>query len=660
MVNLIKSPSSNYHSPTTKIVLITPAALEDEVWNSEDDRGERTDEIMKLYADACVDVANEANVPVVNIWQLIHDKLGKKKVVSNSNNSGGDDGEIFTLKDFLYDGLHFAGHGCDTLFDGLMKVIRENYPELDPDNIPLILPAWDEMDPNKSLAALSVVYSHSQNLFKQTLPYYTYNMIGFDGVRCFFVLSAFLLTFRGMLEWEAYLEKRNIPKEEDAVKKQFGNLEYQNVRNNDNEENEESTGSNSSIPLLDDDDESGNNKEYHETIIGLNSKTTKNLSAREGISSTLYDYLPAVKIWAKFFLRRFLRVYPPYSILLVLIAYNKLIGESYFNIVTPDNLISHLTLTESEFIFWSIPPEMKFYLFIPVIIIGYVGLGHLGKKLIKITNYNEKKGEFIGRFIALSIIVFARTIIALTLGDRNPLWLEGTAHYFLAGSLGAILYREAVRLNLLPKSEEEEKKDDNNDEENAYKIPKKPKNKKDLLVSLVYNYFYQKIPTLHTALRNMFDLSCYIMFIIILCTMPRLSSKVLGYSYNLQLEINAGGLLYAALILLGLLSRNESFVKLLSWNYFCFCGKISFSIYLLHPIAFNLVNNYISNYLTFIGNVETLKDVDQSDEVEKYNDMFDSVMLSFLVTTVLAWFYHKFVELPFMNLANSIARKWLK
>ncbi|CAH1766497.1 393_t:CDS:2 [Entrophospora sp. SA101] len=472
------------------------------------------------------------------------------------------------------------------------------------------------------LAALSVVYSHSQNLFKQTLPYYTYNMIGFDGVRCFFVLSAFLLTFRGMLEWEAYLEKRNIPKEEEVAKKQLGNLEYRNVS-------------------------------------GLDSKTIKNLSARKGISSILYDNLPAIKIWAKFFLRRFMRVYPPYAILLILIAYNQLIGESYYNIVTPDNLISHLTLAESEFIFWSIPPEMKFYLFIPVIIIGYVGLGHLGKKLMKITAY-EEKGELIGRVIAFSIIVFARTIIAFTLDDRNPLWLEGTAHYFLAGSLGAILYREAIRLNLLPKSEEEEKKDDNNDEENIYKIQKKPKNKKDLLMSLVYNYFYQKIPTFHTALRNMFDLSCYIMFIIILCTMPRLSSKVLGYSNDLRLEINAGGLLYAALILLGLLSRNESFVKLLSWNYFCFCGKISFSIYLLHPIAFNLVNNYINEYLTFIGNVETLKDVDQSDPIEKNNDMFDSVMLTFLVTIILAWFYHKFIELPFMNLANAIARKWLK
>ncbi|CAJ0764869.1 6908_t:CDS:2 [Entrophospora sp. SA101] len=438
------------------------------------------------------------------------------------------------------------------------------------------------LDGLRGLAALSVVYSHSQNLFKQTLPYYTYNMIGYDGVRCFFVLSAFLLTFRGMLEWEAYLEKRNIPKEEEVAKKQLGNLEYRNVS-------------------------------------GLDSKTIKNLSARKGISSILYDNLPAIKIWAKFFLRRFMRVYPPYAILLILIAYNQLI----------------------------------------VIIIGYVGLGHLGKKLMKITAY-EEKGELIGRVIAFSIIVFARTIIAFTLDDRNPLWLEGTAHYFLAGSLGAILYREAIRLNLLPKSEEEEKKDDNNDEENIYKIQKKPKNKKDLLMSLVYNYFYQKIPTFHTALRNMFDLSCYIMFIIILCTMPRLSSKVLGYSNDLRLEINAGGLLYAALILLGLLSRNESFVKLLSWNYFCFCGKISFSIYLLHPIAFNLVNNYINEYLTFIGNVETLKDVDQSDPIEKNNDMFDSVMLTFLVTIILAWFYHKFIELPFMNLANAIARKWLK
>src|SRR3954452_4800532 len=94
------------------------------------------------------------------------------------------------------------------------------------------------LDGLRGLAALSVVYSHSQNLFKQTLPYYTYNMIGYDGVRCFFVLSAFLLTFRGILEWEAYLEKRNIPKEEEVAKKQLGNLEYRNVSGNDNEENE--------------------------------------------------------------------------------------------------------------------------------------------------------------------------------------------------------------------------------------------------------------------------------------------------------------------------------------------------------------------------------------------------------------------------------------
>ncbi|CAJ0644247.1 6285_t:CDS:2 [Entrophospora sp. SA101] len=399
-----------------------------------------------------------------------------------------------------------------------------------------------------SLAALSVVYSHSQIHFKETLPYNTYNLIGYDGVRCFFVLSAFLLTFRGILEWETYLEKRDTLKD-----KKPGNIEHQNVNNNDNVDDEENTASNLSITLHLDNGVNNDNEKYNETTRELDSNI-KLVSKRKGIFSKLYedDNLTAIKIWTKFFLRRFMRVYPPYAILLISIAYNQFLGESFFHYITPDNLIPHLVLKEAQFNFWSIPPEMQ------------------------INGYNEKKGGLIGRVIAFSIILFARTVIAFTLDNRNPLWLEGTAHYFLGGSL---------------------------------------------------------------------------------------SSKILGYEYDLKvlrLETNAGGLLYTALILLGLLSRNESFVELLSWNYFCFCGKISFSIYLLHPIAFNLVNNYFNEYLTFIGNVETLKDVDQSDQIEKNNDMFDSVMLSYLVTIILSWFYHKLVESPFMNLANAIARKWLK
>lgn len=86
----------------------------------------------------------------------------------------------------------------------------------------------------------------------------------------------------------------------------------------------------------------------------------KNSPAKEGRFSTLYnDNLPAIKIWAKFFLRRFMRVYPPYAILLILIAYNQFLGDSYLQHLNTGNLVSHLTLSQGEFIFWSIPPEMK-------------------------------------------------------------------------------------------------------------------------------------------------------------------------------------------------------------------------------------------------------------------------------------------------------------
>ncbi|CAG8543500.1 8436_t:CDS:2, partial [Dentiscutata erythropus] len=127
------------------------------------------------------------------------------------------------------------------------------------------------------------------------------------------------------------------------------------------------------------------------------------------------------------------------------------------------------------------------------------------------------------------------------------------------------------------------------------------------------------------------------------------TSKVFGMPKNLLIEIYTGGFLYAFLILAGLLSRTSSFVNACSWNLLCFSGKISFSIYLLHPIGLTIVNNYA----TTIGVQGAAR---ETEDDEKVNDILDAVMLSVVVTIAISWCFNKAIERPIMNFTNYITK----
>ncbi|CAG8488281.1 14266_t:CDS:2 [Dentiscutata erythropus] len=196
------------------------------------------------------------------------------------------------------------------------------------------------LDGIRGVAALCVVYEHSQRLFNQSLPFTTFDYVGYLGVRCFFVLSAFLLTFRSMLDWERYHE--NIEVEKHIGTDARSRCAYE-----------------SKIDL-----------EMYLTDVPLLSKTTENSSTKTkyNISYKFLSYIQskiwikhqiAIKLWLKFFLRRFMRVYPPYAILLFIIAYNDFVNKSYHGRIDTSNLISHLYLHKANFIFWTIPTEMK-------------------------------------------------------------------------------------------------------------------------------------------------------------------------------------------------------------------------------------------------------------------------------------------------------------
>ena len=146
MIQAVRSPSSERHSPWTRIILLTPPPIQVDRWAehlAERDppkEMDRTWENTKAYADAVKQVAEAQKVPVVDAWSAIWTAAGE---------------ELAGLTRFLSDGLHLTKEGYEvstvigqTLFDRvqivyneLIQVIGKEYPELHYDKLPQILPA---------------------------------------------------------------------------------------------------------------------------------------------------------------------------------------------------------------------------------------------------------------------------------------------------------------------------------------------------------------------------------------------------------------------------------------------------------------------------------------------------------------------------------------
>ncbi|RIB00250.1 hypothetical protein C2G38_2130223, partial [Gigaspora rosea] len=388
------------------------------------------------------------------------------------------------------------------------------------------------LDGIRGVAALCVIYEHSQRFYNQSLPFTTFNYVGYLGVRCFFVLSAFLLTFRSMLDWERYHENIEDEKYIDT-----------NARNRCVFESKIDLEADlPDVPLL-------------SKMTEISSKKTNYIIFYKFLfyirSIIWIKHKIAIKLWLKFFLRRFMRVYPPYAILLPIIAYNNFIKRAYHERINPSNLVSHLFLQEAKFTFWTIPPEMKYYLCIPIIVIGYVELARFGAYLTNYLYGRPKIGAWISRILCNIILMIIRTELLSLYGNYHNRYLTTNAHIFLVGSICSIWYREIIRLGLLPMSSKEEKvlvnKSNNLNEITHTNL--------NFMKLIIY-----KLPIYHQLIRSFFDLGCYITLFIIFCTFPHLSEKILGMphvryeSYEVKLENSFGGFLYAILILLGLLS----------------------------------------------------------------------------------------------------------
>lgn len=78
------------------------------------------------------------------------------------------------------------------------------------------------------------------------------------------------------------------------------------------------------------------------------------------------------KTLSTYFTRRFLRIYPLYCCCLGFYLAINLAGYGHLTIpMTPDEILGHLLLKQGNEVLWSIPPEFKFYIALPLVVFSW-------------------------------------------------------------------------------------------------------------------------------------------------------------------------------------------------------------------------------------------------------------------------------------------------
>lgn len=121
-----------------KPILVGPALPDQDAWGKHmpeavENNYIRDIEGFKTYSNALDTIAQEENIPFVNLHQAFIEKGGKN------------------WKALLCDGLHFSGAGYQIFYDELLKAIEISYPEYSHDRLPMKYPPWRDTFANPDL-----------------------------------------------------------------------------------------------------------------------------------------------------------------------------------------------------------------------------------------------------------------------------------------------------------------------------------------------------------------------------------------------------------------------------------------------------------------------------------------------------------------------------
>lgn len=102
----------------------------------------RTAPHTAAYAEVSRRVGKELNLPVLDLWQIVMKEAGLKEGEPLPGSRDAEPNE--TLARLLHDGLHATPEGYQLIHRELTKLIADKLPEHVPENIPFVLPRWDD------------------------------------------------------------------------------------------------------------------------------------------------------------------------------------------------------------------------------------------------------------------------------------------------------------------------------------------------------------------------------------------------------------------------------------------------------------------------------------------------------------------------------------
>jgi peptidoglycan/LPS O-acetylase OafA/YrhL len=357
----------------------------------------------------------------------------------------------------------------------------------------------------------------------------------------------------------------------------------------------------------------------------------------------------------KYTIRRFFRIYPAYFTTCLFIASNDITRAGYE--WGSDSLLGqHLLLRHTKHNLWTVPVEVSFYFLLPILMIVYFFLSRVDLGYLLCGRGSRLSGTSRLSIRILLMLMYAGILYGLTcitLWERETrerkryfssidFFLPEYLATFVQGSVYGIFFFELHNAGLLPKSINGVSK-----QIGISLCDKRDSSMKYQSVFQIDEYILLP-PMVTYAIRTVLDVCCYITLLLSLL----IDTTALKHFRNVFPDFQRSkdsevvqGLYHGCMILLGLLSE-KSFSRLFQWNLLSFAGKISFSLYLLHPFSHQLI------FETIFG-----------PKAEHYNritgdnpdsNFFDLFIMSMGISWLIGTISYKLIEEPAATLGKWI------